>query len=194
MAGHELIDAQLAALARHLPAEAVEELSDGLHEAYDAYLTELGDPDAAARAAISEFGDAETVTAAFVRGSPWRRPAMALLATGPFMALLWGPALVSAQVWTWPIAPSLRIAYGLALVATALTLLAVVRERRAYRRIRTMTLSAAAALILLDTGMLATIAAHLPPVPPWPLALAVPASLLRIVLSLRALPPLMRCR
>ncbi len=57
-----------------------------------------------------------------------------------------------------------------------------------------MTLSAAAALILLDTGMLATIAAHLPPVPPWPLALAVPASLLRIVLSLRALPRLMQRR
>jgi hypothetical protein len=108
MAGHELIAAQLDILARRLPAQAVQELADGLAEAYEAQLAALGDPGAAARAAITEFGDAEVITAAFVRDSPWRRTAMALLATGPVMAALWAVTLISARMWTWPIAPPLR--------------------------------------------------------------------------------------
>lgn len=192
MAGHELIAAQLAILARRLPAQAVEELADGLAEAYEAHLAALGEPGAAARAAIAEFGDAEVITAAFVRDSPWRRTATALLATGPVMALLWGAALISARMWTWPISPSLRISYGLALAATVLSLLSVVREKHAYRRTKAATLAAAIALILLDAGMLAAVVAGLPPLPPWPLALAVPASLIRITLTIRALPPLLQ--
>ncbi|MFB4269662.1 hypothetical protein [Nonomuraea sp. GTA35] len=194
MAGHELIDAELALLARRLPNQAVEELADGLAEAYEAHLAALGEPGAAARAAIAEFGDAEVITAAFVRNSPWRRTAMALLATGPIMALLWGATLISAQMWTWPIAPPLRIAYGLALAATVLTLLGVVREKHAYRRTQSATLVAVSALILLDAGMLTAAVVSMPALPPWPLALAVPASLIRITLSVRALPPLLQHR
>jgi hypothetical protein len=189
MAGHELIDAQLALLARRLPAQAVEELADGLAEAYEAHLAALGEPGAAARAALAEFGDADVITAAFVRDSPWRRTSLALLATGPIMALLWGATLISARMWTWPIAPSLRIAYGLVLAATALTLLVVVREKHAYRRPQTATLAAAIALILLDAGMLTAAVASMP-LPAWPLALAASASLIRITLTVRALPPL----
>ncbi|HEX4811535.1 MAG TPA: hypothetical protein VFV66_02135 [Nonomuraea sp.] len=193
MAGHELIDAQLTLLARRLPAPAVEELADGLAEAYEAHLAALGEPDIAARAAIAEFGDADVITAAFVRVSPWRRTAMALLATGPIMALLWGPALISAQMWTWPITPPARIAYGLALAATVLILLSVVREKHAYRRTQTATLAAVIALILLDAGMLTAAAASVP-LPPWPLALAALASLIRIIAAVRALPPLLQHR
>lgn len=192
MAGHELIDTQLAILAHRLPAQAVEELADGLAEAYAAHLAELGRPDAAARATIAEFGDAETIIAAFFRDSPWRRTAMALLATGPIMALLWGLTLICARMWTWPIAPPLRIAYGLALAATVLTLLSVVREKRAYRRTQTATLFAATALILLDACMLAVALAATPPAPPWPLALAAPASLLRVIFTIRAVSPLLQ--
>lgn len=60
MAGHHLIDAQLTVLATRLPAQAVEELADGLLEAYEARLADA-DPDVAARAAIAEFGDADTI-------------------------------------------------------------------------------------------------------------------------------------
>ncbi|GAA3561280.1 hypothetical protein GCM10022419_047410 [Nonomuraea rosea] len=169
----------------------MEELADGLAEAYEAHLAALGEPGAAARAAIAEFGDAEVITAAFVRDSPWRRTAVALLATGPIMALLWGLTLISARMWTWPIAPALRITYGLALAATVLTLLSVVREKRAYRRTQATTLAAAIALILLDAGMLTAAVANLSP---WPLALATSASLIRVTLTVRALPPLLRHR
>lgn len=149
MAGHELITAQLDILADRLPSQAVQELADGLQEAYEARLAQLHDPDAAAHAAIADFGDADTITAAFFRESPWRRMAMALLATGPFMGLVWGLTLISARAWDWPIPPAVRIVYGAALVAVALTLLGVALEKRAYRRIRTATLAAAVGLIAL---------------------------------------------
>ncbi|MFI7702013.1 hypothetical protein [Nonomuraea sp. NPDC049480] len=187
MAGHELITAQLAILANRLPAQAVEELADGLQQAYEAQLAELPDPEAAAHAAIADFGDADTITAAFFRESPWRQIAMTLLATGPFMGVVWGLTLLSVQVWDWPIPPAVRIVYGTALIAVALTLLTVTREKRAYRQTRTATLAAAASLVALDAGMLAAVMT-VPSIAVWPLLLAVPASLIRIIATLRALP------
>jgi hypothetical protein len=93
VAGHELIEAQLAILSARLPAQAVDELTDGMRETYQARLALLGDGEAAAREAIVAFGDADEVTAAFSRDSPWRRMALVLLATGPVMAALWGASL-----------------------------------------------------------------------------------------------------
>ncbi|MET9240929.1 hypothetical protein [Nonomuraea sp. NPDC003709] len=187
MAGHELIAAQLAILAERLPAQAVEELADGLQEAYEARLAELHDPDVAARAAIAEFGDADTITAAFVRESPWRRMALTLLATGPIMGVVWGPTLLSARVWDWPIPLVVRIAYGMVLVGAALTLLTVARAKHAYRRTRIATLAAATGLITLDIGMIAA-AMSMSSSVVWPLLVAVPASLIRILATLRAMP------
>ncbi|MFI6317565.1 permease prefix domain 1-containing protein [Nonomuraea sp. NPDC050556] len=189
MAGHELISAQLAILAARLPAQAVEELADGLHEAYEAQL-DGHDPDAAARAAIAEFGDAETITAAFFRDSPWRRMAVLLLATGPFMGLVWGLSLVSARAWNWPIPVGVRLTYGALLLAVAGTLLAVALERRAYRRARAATLAGAMGLMALDVAMLVAVVS-VPSVALWPLLLAVPASLIRVLATLRALPPVL---
>jgi hypothetical protein len=88
MAEHELISTQLNILAVRLPAPAVDELADGLYEAYETQLAEHRDPDAAAHLALAQFGDADTVTAAFIRHSPWRRTALALLATGPLIGAL----------------------------------------------------------------------------------------------------------
>jgi uncharacterized membrane protein len=187
MAGHRLIDSQLAVLAARLPARAVEELADGLHETYEARLADR-DPDAAARAAIAEFGDADTITAAFFRDSPWRRMAVLLLATGPFMGLLWGVTLVSAQAWNWPISLPVRLAYGMILLAIAATLVVVALEKRAYRRARAATLTGAIGLVVLDAVMLAAVVS-VSSVAPWPLLLAIPASLVRIIVTLRALPP-----
>ncbi|MFF3669917.1 hypothetical protein [Microtetraspora malaysiensis] len=186
MAGHELIAAQVDILSSRLPAQAVEELADGLQETYEAHLAVVNDPDAAARAAIAEFGDAEMITAAFCRESPWRRTAVALLATGPIMGAVWGLSLVCAQAWTWPIPLAVRITYGVALVATALTLLAAATEKRAYRRTQAATLVGAIALITLDAVMLAT-ATMAPSPEAWPLVPALSASLIRIIATLRAL-------
>lgn len=192
MAGHELIEAQLAILSARLPAQAVDELADGLWETYQARLALLGDGDAAAREAMAEFGDADAVTAAFIRDSPWRRMALALLATGPVMAALWGASLVSAQAWDWQIPIAAQIAYGMVLLAIVATLLAVTRARRGYRRARTATLSGAVALLVLDAGMLTAAASMTSLTPAAPIGAWLPAalaaSLFRIIATLRALP------
>ncbi|GAA2208275.1 hypothetical protein GCM10009850_037330 [Nonomuraea monospora] len=187
MAGHELISAQLNILAERLPARAVEELADGLHESYEHHLRRHGDPGAAARAAIAEFGDAEAVTAAFVRASPWRRMALTLLATGPVMAAIWATALVSGQAWAWPLPAPVKILYGLALLTAVGVLAASALATHAYRQTRGAVTGAALGLILLDLSMVISVLA-LSPGPVWPVAIAVPASLLRILAVGRMLP------
>ena len=55
MAGHHLIDAYVATLARRLPADAVDELAGGFTEAFLGYRAAGLDPDPAPQAAIAEF-------------------------------------------------------------------------------------------------------------------------------------------
>ncbi|MFI7154476.1 permease prefix domain 1-containing protein [Nonomuraea sp. NPDC050022] len=190
MAGHPLITAELDALAQRLPPQAVEELADGLAEAYEHQLHEHGDPEAAARAAIAEFGDADTISAAFCGQAPWRRTALTLLATGPVMAAVWAATLAIGQAWTWPLPAAAKAVYGMTLVVVVGLLAVVIRERRAYRRGRVRAVGAAVGLLILDGLMLATLAL-LVPVPVWPMALAVPASLIRILLTVRTLPTML---
>jgi hypothetical protein len=131
MAGHHLIDGYLAMLARQLPPDAVDELADGLTETYLRQRSAGLEPDAAARAAITEFGAPGTVLAAF-----------AGQATG-----------------------------------------------RGYRRTR-LAAGAGLGLIGLDGTLLATVMLIAPPFA-WPMALAVPASLARMVLTARVMPRLL---
>ncbi|GIH95657.1 hypothetical protein Psi01_62870 [Planobispora siamensis] len=174
-------------LAARLPAPAAEELADGLRETYEHRLGECGDPDRAARTAIADFGDADVITAAFLRQSPQRRVALTLLAGGPVMAVLWGTALLTAHAPAWPVPLAGRLLFGGALAATVALLLMTVRERHSYRRSRAMTAGALASLIALDVLMSVT-AAVAGPVPAWPAVLAVTASTLRVLLVLRVLP------
>lgn len=187
MARHKLITAQLDTLGARLPEAAVAELADGLDETFDAFLAQHGDPDTAAAATIEEFGDADTITDAFFRDSPWRRLATLLLATGPVMGLVWGVALIGQHAWDWPVPLPVRILYGTALIATVATLVIVIRERRAYRRTRVATTGSAVGLIILDALMIATIAT-LATIPAWTVPVAVAASLTRIVGIIRGLP------
>jgi hypothetical protein len=184
MAGHDLIAAQLDVLSARLPAQAVQELADGLQEAYEIHLDACGDPGQAARAAIAEFGDADTVTAAFFHHSPWRRAAVLLLATGPFMAVAWGATLLASHAWTWAVPLPVKILYGTALVTIVFALVMVVRAKRAYRRTRLAMVGSALGLIVLDGLTLTTIAITVS-TPVWPMAVAVPASLIRILASVR---------
>jgi hypothetical protein len=189
VAGHYLIDAYLTALARRLPANAVDELDDGLTETYQRHRQAGLDPDAAARAAVTEFGELDLVVAAFVRQAPGRRAAWALLGSGPIVGLCWGTALVVDHAWTWPIPTVLRVAFGLTLLAVIGMLVLAATGRRSYRRTR-LTAGAGLGMIGLDGAILTTLVLIGPPFA-WPMALAVPASLVRMTLTARAVPRLL---
>ncbi|MEZ0077198.1 hypothetical protein ABH927_006582 [Planotetraspora sp. GP83] len=150
MASHKLIDRHLQALAERLPAPMAEELADGLTEAYENQLDRLGDPDAAARAALADFGDVDTITAAFVRVSPGRGTALRLLSAGPVVGLSWGAALIAGQAWRWPVPLAPRLIFGSLLALAGLTLFVAVRERHCYRTVRLAALTGASGLVILD--------------------------------------------
>ena len=188
MAGHPLIDAHLAQLHRDLPTEAVEELADGLNETYKQYLTAGVCPTEAAAAAIAEFGTPDRIVAAFTEHASGRRIARALLATGPLVAACWAWSLVIAQAWAWPIPPAAGLSLGAALLS-AVGVLAIAATSRSYRRTG-LGLVGAVGVVALDTAtiVLVLIAA---PILVWPMAIAIPASLLRAGLTARVLPRLL---
>jgi hypothetical protein len=186
MASHPLIDAYLASLAGRLPADTVDELADGLIESWQHHVLVGLSPEAAAQAAIAEFGAVDRITDEFVAQAPGRHTARLLLATGPVMAICWGTGLITAKVWTWPIQIPIAVAYGLALLAVVGALLAAATSRHSYRRTRLAT-AGAFALAVLDTAMIAAVVA-LAPLIAWPMAVAIPASLARIGLTIHILP------
>jgi hypothetical protein len=186
VAGHQLIDDHLTRLAHRLPADTVDELADGLTETWQHHLARGLPPAAAARAAIREFGTPEQTTSAFIAQAPGRRTARLLLATGPPIGICWGASLITAQVWTWavPVAATATLAVALLAVAAALALAAT--GRRSYRRTRIGGIGALG-LLTLDVAMLAGVFL-IAPTMAWPMAVAIPASLARVGLTLRALP------
>jgi hypothetical protein len=109
-----VIDAYLAELSRRVPAHTPlsarvrAELREDLAEATAARLPVAAGPAAAARAAIAEFGDAETVAAAFrpeLATRQARRTGIALLASGPVVGGCWLAATIFAAgdgtAWRW---------------------------------------------------------------------------------------------
>lgn len=186
MAGHQLIDDYLSRLARRLPADAVDELADGLTETWQHHRARGLSPAAAARAAIDEFGTAERTTAAFIVQAPGRRTARLLLATGPPIGICWGASLIAAQVWTWTIPVAAPATLAVVLVAVVAALVLAATSRRSYRRTRLCGIGTIG-LLSLDAAMLAG-AVLIAPAMVWPMAVAIPASLARIGLALRSLP------
>jgi hypothetical protein len=191
MAGHELIERHLRALAERLPRPVVEELADGLLTSYEDQLERLGDPEAAAKAALADFGDADMITAAFVRVSPGRGTAIRLLVIGPIVGLSWGAAFITGQGWAWSIPVPSRLAFGVTLGLAVLMLITAVRERYFYRTVRLAALGGAGSVVILDSVILGTVAA-LVPQPSLLLVLALAASIVRILLVLRAVPAMIR--
>jgi hypothetical protein len=186
MAGHELIDTYLAALGCRLPAEAVDELADGLHEAWHHRLATGLPPADAARAAIAEFGTVEQVVHAFVVDAPGRRSARLLLATGPLVGLSWGAGLVTAHVWTWPVPLPAAVAFGMALIAMAGVLLIAATGTSSLRRTR-LGMAGGLGLFALDLTMLAAVFVVAPALS-WPMYAAIPASLARMAFTVRSIP------
>jgi hypothetical protein len=185
VAGHQLIDDYLAELVRRLPADAVDELADGLEEAFRHHQRRGLSAAGAAAAATSEFGNPDLIVREFIRQAPGRRAALALLASGPLFAGLWGSSLISAQAWTWPIPLGAAAAFGATLLAVVATLVIAVLSR-SYQRTK-LTGPACALLAALDGAMIAAIAMTAPALS-WPMALAIPASIVRIGLALRTVP------
>jgi hypothetical protein len=186
VASHELIEEYLGELRRRLPADAVDELADGLIETYDGQLAAGADPDTAARRATAEFGAPVTIVRAFTRESPGRRAARRLLVTGPFVGLCWATTLLSGH---WPVPVPVRFAVGVALLLTVAALVTAATSRHGYARTRVAALGGCG-LIALDTTMI-VLALLVAPAFVWPMAAAVPASLVRIGATLRAVPSIL---
>jgi hypothetical protein len=182
---HELIERHVAGLAARLPAGAVTELADGLIETYAAKLADGRDPATAATAAIAEFGTVDEITRAFVAQAPGRRTAAALLCTGPVVGACWAASLLAGRAWTWPLPPATRYLLPVTLLTVVCTLAAAVTSRRSYRRTRIAAIGGLG-VIGLDTTMIGIVLLAAPALV-WPMALAVPASAVRLMLTVRAM-------
>jgi len=185
---HRLIRGYLAELAAQLPTPIVTELADGLDQTCQRQLRDGLDPDAAAKAALAEFGEPQAIMAAFTCASPSRRTARALLATGPVAGACWATVLISNHAWTWPIPSVARITPGIALIAVV-TLLAGAAFGTGYRSARRAAVAGCIGLTALDATMLA-VAAVIAPAVIWPVIPAAVVSAARIsytTLSLRAI-------
>jgi len=108
-AARRVIDAYLAEVTDHLGgpsgarAAILAELEDGLWTATAAQQAQPMSPEAAARAAVAEFGHAGAVAAGFgpeLAAATGRRVGLGLLATGPLVGTSW--LLVAAATWRWP--------------------------------------------------------------------------------------------
>lgn len=184
MSRPSLIDDYLDALRGQLPADAVTELADGLIETYDCHCARGLAPDAAARAAIADFGTPHLVAQAFAQIAPGRRAARALLATGPVVGACWALALMTARAWAWPIHLATVVALAAGLILVVATLVAACRSP--YRRARNAALAGGTGVLALDVAAL-TILPTSASVLTGLLQCAIVASSLRLCLTLGSL-------
>lgn len=189
MIGNPLLDGYLAELSSRLPADVVAELADGLTDTYQHHLATAANPQAAARRAITEFGTVDDITSAFTVGSPSRRTARRLLATGPLVGGAWAGAILLSRTGQWTVPVPVRLAFGLSVLAVVATLAIAATSRRHYNRAHTTALAGSIGILALDTS--ACLAATLTTTAlAGPLAFAAAASLTRIATTLRTLPQL----
>jgi HAAS len=171
------------------------EIHDGLTEAIDAHLADGRPPDAAASAAIAEFGDPATVARSFaaeLATASARRTIATFIATGPLVGIWW-LLLLHPAPWRSGVLAALIAIPALPLVALAIATAAgtFATTGRLMRWLpetpASQALTAATAIATLclaaDLTVLAVLAAHL--TTGWrqsvPLiAVAATASILRI--------------
>jgi hypothetical protein len=189
MPGTSLTGNYLTALSAQLPAPIVEELADGLEQTRLHYLEQGLDPDAAAGAALAEFGQPDVIVAAFTRLSPARHAARRLLATGPAVGACWGTALITSRAWTWPVPVAARILFGVVLI-TAIGLLTAAAFGSQYRSVGRAGTAGCAGIAAVDAAMLVTVTLA-GPVLIWPLILAIAASAARLTFTARTLRPVL---
>jgi hypothetical protein len=186
MAGTSLIRGYLAALGTRLPAAIVEELADGLDEAYLRYRESGLDDNAAAQAAVSEFGDPHVIADSFTASCPGRRLARRLLLTGPAAGLTWGSVLITSQAWAWTVPVAARVGFSTVFL-TGVAMLVGAALGRSHRAVTRSAAAGGVCVTLLDVTMIGAVFG-LPIRPGWLLAAAIVVSGLRIVHNVRGLP------
>jgi hypothetical protein len=186
-----LIRGYLAGLAARLPASVVEELADGLTETYRFHLSRGLDPEAAAAAAVAEFGPAEEIAAGFARVNPARQAARRLLGMGPAVGACWVAALLTSRAgrdWAAWITPGPAwVVAGLALTGL-IGLLAVAALGGRYRLAAATGVAGCFGFAALDAALIVSAIVVLAPVS-WGTAVAMAASLARIAVTARVLRP-----
>jgi len=183
-----LIAGYVDGLHRRLPTDLADEAAVGLTDTYEHHLAAgVGDQEAA-RTALGEFGDLETVLGEFTRQAPGRRAARLLLATGPAAGASWAAALILGRAWTWPVPVTMRLGFGAVLLLSVLALAVAATSRGSYRRTR-LALLACPAIMVLDLTAVAT-AGLAAPALTWALGTAAAVSLGRVAFTARTLPRL----
>jgi hypothetical protein len=222
MAGSNLSDSTnrdavadyLSAVAAQLPGPpsarvaVTDELRDGLIEALDTHQGHGCSQAEATAAAIAEFGDPDTVAAAFgpeLGAVQARRVALGLLVTGPLVGLAWITAVAvnALPPWRhqltgpWLALPLVGLALAVAGPALGLTVATTGRLSRPLGRVvhratlpPTAAAVAAVAAVVADLTLLGIITGHAltsPGSSVWaPVILAASASLTRVTLAGRA--------
>jgi hypothetical protein len=204
----------LAAVAAQLPGPAAarvavtDELRDGLMEALETHQARRRSRKEATAAVIAEFGDPDTVAAAFgpeLAAVQARRVAVGLLVTGPLVGLAWIAAVVfnALPPWRhqligpWLALPLVGLALAVAGPALGLTVAATGRLGRRLGRVvdratlpPTAAAVAALAAVVADLTLLGIITGQTLTSPGsylWaPVVLAASASLTRVTLAGRA--------
>jgi hypothetical protein len=187
-----LIEDYLSELASRLPAPIVAELADGLHATYLAHRRTGLTREDAAQDAVAEFGDPDTVIAAFVAINPARRVARALLLTGPVIGAAWATALLTLHAWDWPVSNWARAGFG-AMLLTCVAMLAVAAFAHDYRRAVRSAAAACLTVLAIDATMLSYLAAT-GLLTGWPVLLAAPLSSTRGIFTLSKLPHMLAAR
>jgi hypothetical protein len=178
------------------------EIHDGLTEAIDAHLADGMPPDAAASAAIAEFGDPPTVARSFaaeLATASARHTIATFIATGPLVGIWW-LLLLHPAPWHSGVLAALIAIPALPLIALAIATAAgtfattgrLMRWLPETPASRALTAATAIAILCLaaDLTVLGVLAAHL--ASGWrqsvPLiALAATASILRIAAAIAAI-------
>lgn len=183
MSGPSLIEDYLTELSADLPWRIVEELADGLEETYRRHLGLGLAQDAAARAAVTEFGEPRVVMAAFTDASRGRRTARTLLAAGPGVGTCWAIVLFTARAWQWPVPVVARVLFGVMLIAV-IGFLAAAALGRHYRPVCRAAAAGCVGTAIVDAAVTGTVLITAPALA-WPIAVAVALSAGRSTFALR---------
>lgn len=186
-----LIRGYLAGLAARLPASVVEELADGLTETYRFYLSRGLAPEAAAAAAVAEFGPAEEIAAGFAQVNPARHAARRLLGIGPVVGACWVAALLTSRAgrgWAARITPGPAWAVAGLALAGLIGLLAVAALGGRYRLSVVTGVAGCFGFATLDVALIIGAVFLLVPLS-WITAAAMAASFARIAVTAHLLRP-----
>ncbi len=189
MAEHRLIQDYTGALYAELPDRLAEEVADGLADAYAKYLGRGLSPEAAARTAVAEFGDAKDVVNGFTVASPAYRVARRLVITGPAVGFCWAVALIAGHAWAWSVPMLARVLVGATLIASIIVLVRAALGR-SYRAVHRASTAGCMGLATLDATMIGLVLTTAPNFG-WLLAVAALASATRLTFVARFLRPVL---